>query len=56
LRIIMRYIYANLFDLDPFPMVGAPSLPRPEREAEIERLTALAQIDSSSSEQLEVEQ
>lgn len=55
LRIIMRYIYANLFDLDPFPMVGAPSLPRPEREAEIKRLTAVAQIDSSS-EAIEAEQ
>ena len=37
LRVIMRYIYAKLFDLDPFPMVGAPSLPRAEREAELER-------------------
>jgi predicted PurR-regulated permease PerM len=52
-RIIMRYIYANLFDLDPFPMVGAPSLPRPEREAEIERLTAAVPQDSSS-EQIEI--
>lgn len=32
LRIIMRYIYANLFDLEPFPMVGAPSLPGQERK------------------------
>ncbi len=54
LRIIMRYIYANLFDLDPFPMVGPPSLPRPEREAEIERLTAVT-LASTSSEPVEVE-
>jgi len=54
LRIIMRYIYANLFDLDPFPMVGPPSLPRPEREAEIERLTA-ATPAGYPSEPVEVE-
>jgi predicted PurR-regulated permease PerM len=42
LRIVMRYIYANLFDLDPFPMVGPPSLPRPEREAEAERWAVFA--------------
>jgi predicted PurR-regulated permease PerM len=54
LRIIMRYIYANLFDLDPFPMVGAPSLPRPEREAEIERLVSPTPA-SSRSEPVEVE-
>jgi predicted PurR-regulated permease PerM len=54
LRIIMRYIYANLFDLDPFPMVGAPSLPRPEREAEVERLTAATPAESPS-EPVEVE-
>jgi predicted PurR-regulated permease PerM len=54
LRIIMRYIYANLFDLDPFPMVGAPSLPRPEREAEIERLAATTPANPPS-EPVEVE-
>ena len=54
LRIIKRYIYANLFDLDPFPMVGPPSLPRPEREAEIERLTA-AKPAGYPSEPVEVE-
>jgi predicted PurR-regulated permease PerM len=42
LRVVMRYIYAKLFDLDPFPMVGAPSLSRPEREAELERLATLS--------------
>ena len=48
LRIIMRYVYANLFDLDPFPMIGAPSSPRQEREAEVERLTAVASDGASS--------
>ena len=48
LRIIMRYVYANLFDLDPFPMIGAPSSPRQEREAEVERLTAAASDGASS--------
>ena len=42
LRIIGRYLYAKLFDLDPFPMVGAPSLPRRAREREAERLAAAA--------------
>ncbi len=54
LRIIMRYIYANLFDLDPFPMVGPPALPRPEREAEIERLAAVTPA-TYPSEPVEVE-
>ena len=54
LRIILRYVYANLFDLDPFPMVGPPALPRPEREAQIERLTAVTPA-SSPSESVEVE-
>jgi predicted PurR-regulated permease PerM len=40
LRIIMRYVYANLFDLDPFPMVGAPAKPKEERLAEAEQLAA----------------
>jgi predicted PurR-regulated permease PerM len=56
LRIIMRYIYANLFDLDPFPMVGAPSLSRSEREAEIERLAAATPANPQSEpEPVEVE-
>jgi predicted PurR-regulated permease PerM len=56
LRIIMRYIYANLFDLDPFPMVGAPSLSRSEREAEIERLAAATPANPPSEpEPVEVE-
>nr|MBN1228818.1 AI-2E family transporter [Anaerolineae bacterium] len=39
LRIIGRYIYARLFDLDPFPMIGPPTTPKEQRErqaAEIE--------------------
>lgn len=48
LRIIVRYLYANLFDLDPFPMAGAPSLAREARQAELERLRAAASTGSSS--------
>jgi len=29
-RVISRYIYANLFDLNPFPEAGASSLPPPD--------------------------
>ncbi|MBN1311945.1 MAG: AI-2E family transporter, partial [Anaerolineae bacterium] len=35
LRIIGRYIYAKLFHMYPFPMVGPPSAPWQERLAEI---------------------
>lgn len=31
LRVIGRYIYARLLDLDPFPMVGPPAMPPAER-------------------------
>jgi predicted PurR-regulated permease PerM len=31
LRIVGRYVYSMLFDLDPFPMVGPPSAPRKVR-------------------------
>jgi predicted PurR-regulated permease PerM len=48
LRIIMRYLYANLFDLDPFPMVGAPTMPKEERLAEAEQLAASASRGFSS--------
>jgi hypothetical protein len=44
LRVIGRYIYAKLFDLDPFPMIGPPSAPREEREAEAERLVEERQM------------
>lgn len=30
-RVLGRYIYARLFDMDPFPMVGPPSAPSAER-------------------------
>lgn len=38
LRILFRYLYAMLFDLAPFPMVGAPSAPAAERQSEADRL------------------
>jgi predicted PurR-regulated permease PerM len=41
LRVIARYIYAKLFDLDPFPMVGPPVAPKEERQAQAERLAAV---------------
>ncbi|UCC85877.1 MAG: AI-2E family transporter [Anaerolineales bacterium] len=47
LRVIGRYLYANLYDLDPFPMVGAPSLPRQERVAELDRTSSVIPPDSS---------
>ncbi len=31
LRVLGRYIYAGMFDLEPFPMVGPPSAPLDER-------------------------
>lgn len=34
LRVLGRYVYARLFDLDPFPMVGPPSAPPEIREEE----------------------
>ncbi len=41
-RILGRYVYAKLFDLDPFPMVGPPAAPVEEREIQAERLAAEA--------------
>lgn len=32
LRVVGRYVYAKLFDLDPFPMVGPPAASPEERE------------------------
>jgi predicted PurR-regulated permease PerM len=32
LRVIGRYVYARLFDIDPFPMIGPPSAPSALRE------------------------
>jgi predicted PurR-regulated permease PerM len=40
LRVIGRYIYAKLFGMNPFPMVGPPSVPWQERGAEAERRVA----------------
>ncbi len=40
LRVIGRYIYALLFDLEPFPMVGAPSAPVPVREQQAAEMAA----------------
>jgi predicted PurR-regulated permease PerM len=48
LRIVVRYIYANLFDLDPFPMVGAPSLPRQERQAGVQQMPVALTVGSDS--------
>jgi predicted PurR-regulated permease PerM len=40
LRIVGRYFYAKLFDLEPFPLVGPLSLPSDQRLEEVERLAA----------------
>jgi predicted PurR-regulated permease PerM len=40
LRVLGRYVYAQLFDLDPFPMVGPVSAPAYERRAVAEQLLA----------------
>ena len=42
LRVFGRYVYAMLFDLDPFPMVGPPSAPRKVRETQLKQLAELA--------------
>ncbi len=47
LRVVMRYVYANLCDLDPFPMIGAPSLPAEARAAEVDRLSIVIPTGSS---------
>ncbi len=41
LRVMMRYVYAMLLDLDPFPMVGPPAASKAERLAELARREAL---------------
>lgn len=38
-RVIGRYVYANFFGLDPFPMVGSPAAPKGERLAVAKRQT-----------------
>lgn len=37
-RIIGRYVYALLFDMNPFPMVGPPSAPAKQRQEQAELL------------------
>ncbi len=44
LRALGRYIYAMLFDLDPFPMVGPPSAPKADRLAELERIQQIETV------------
>jgi len=48
LRIIMRYVYARLFDLDPFPPPSVLSVPGPARQVETERLAVPAPANPSS--------
>lgn len=43
LRVIGRYIYARLLDLDPFPMVGPPIMPPAERVRRAEEIAAARQ-------------
>ena len=43
LRVIGRYIYARLLDLDPFPMVGPPAMPPTERVRRAEEIAAARQ-------------
>ncbi len=40
LRVVGRYVYARLFDMDPFPMVGPPSAPREVRQQHADQLAA----------------
>jgi predicted PurR-regulated permease PerM len=40
LRVLGRYVYARLFDSDPFPMVGPPSAPQEVRRQQAEALAA----------------
>ncbi len=39
-RVVGRYIYALLFDMDPFPMVGPPSAPVSQRQEQAEILAS----------------
>ncbi len=43
LRVIGRYVYARLLDLDPFPMVGPPAMPPEERLQRAEEMAAARQ-------------
>lgn len=40
LRVIGRYVYAKLFGLEPFPMVGPPAAPAEEREKVAQQIAA----------------
>ncbi|GAB4468380.1 MAG: hypothetical protein Kow00124_02560 [Anaerolineae bacterium] len=42
LRVLGRYVYAKLLDIDPFPMVGPPAAPPEERLVEAQRRAAEA--------------
>jgi predicted PurR-regulated permease PerM len=48
LRIIVRYLYARLLDLDPFPPSSVPSAPSPVRQVETEHLAVPAPANPSS--------
>jgi len=39
-RVIGRYVYALLFDMNPFPMVGPPSAPAKQRREQAELLAS----------------
>ncbi len=43
LRVLGRYVYARLLDLDPFPMVGPPAAPRVVRQETAAALAAPAE-------------
>lgn len=43
LRVIGRYIYARMLDLEPFPMVGPPTIPPAERAQRAEEMGATRQ-------------
>ena len=47
LRVISRYVYAKLLDLDPFPMAGPPGGTRSEREQAAEREAAQAAAEAA---------
>jgi len=44
LRVLGRYVYARLFDMEPFPLAGPVALPPEERMACVEQETAPARI------------
>jgi predicted PurR-regulated permease PerM len=48
LRVILRYLYANLFDLNPFPVLDTPPSDGAERRSEAERVVRPAPATPSS--------